>query len=385
MSLRKSGRTSDATTTGMGDASGFVNGVDGLLDGNSHEHAGNCSRLVLAQSQYPQPMPTPSNPLARRQMNRVLLPTNPRANPDGTVDSRDNCVGDENSLLLRNPGENLAEQDNVELLEEMALEAKRESRAIGKHIPPFVQKLNRFLAERKNEHLIRWSEKGDSFIVLDEDEFAKTLIPELFKHSNYASFVRQLNTYGFHKRVRLSDNSMRAGVRKNKNPSEYSNPYFRRGHQNLLGLINKPKGGSKAKKGVENASGDNGSEEEVGTEEVLGQGQGASNTQAGRSFPAGESQPLLKEMTLIGKELNKVRDQQKLVLGAINRLQRNHNDLYSQAVTFQNHHDRHQNSINAMLNFLANVFRKSLEDQGNSQDVSDVISRVITSRYQQAA
>ncbi|KAH6883933.1 hypothetical protein B0T10DRAFT_518465 [Thelonectria olida] len=363
----------------MGDASGFVNGVDRLLDGNSHEHAGNCSRLVPAQSQYPQPVPTPSNPLARRQMNRGLLPTNPRANPDGTVDSRDNCVGDENSLLLRNPGENLAEQDNVELLEEMALKAKRESRAIGKHIPPFVQKLNRFLEERKNERLIRWSEKGDSIIVLDEDEFAKTLIPELFKHNNYASFVRQLNMYGFHKRVRLSDNSMRASERKIKNPSEYSNPYFRRRHPNLLWLINKPKGGSKAK-GIKNASGDNGSEEEVGTEEVLGQGQGASNTQAGRSLPAGESQPLLKEVTLIGKELNKVRDQQKLVLGAINRLQRNHNDLHSQAVTFQNQHDRRQNSINAILSFLANVFRKTLEDQGNSQDVSDVISRVITSR-----
>jgi len=35
--------------------------------------------------------------------------------------------------------------------------------------------------------------------VLDEDEFARRLIPELFKHNKYASFVRQLDMYGFHK------------------------------------------------------------------------------------------------------------------------------------------------------------------------------------------
>lgn len=236
--------------------------------------------------------------------------------------------------------------------------------------------------------MIRWSEKGDSFIVLDEDEFAKTLIPELFKHNNYASFVRQLNMYGFHKCVGLSDNSMRASERKNKSPSEYSNPYFRRGHPNLLWLINKPKSGGKSKKGNKSQDGDGDSEEDGGHEDISTHPGGPSTNTAGRSLPAAgpEPHPLpKKEMALIKEELQKVREQQKLILGAINRLQRNNNDLYNQAIMFQTQHDRHQNSINAILNFLANVFRKTLEDQGNSQNVGDIISSMIANQGQQAS
>ncbi|KAI5793893.1 HSF-type DNA-binding-domain-containing protein [Peziza echinospora] len=48
-------------------------------------------------------------------------------------------------------------------------------------------------------HIVRWSDTGDSFIVLDNTEFTKNVLPRHFKHSNFASFVRQLNKYDFHK------------------------------------------------------------------------------------------------------------------------------------------------------------------------------------------
>ncbi len=231
-----------------------------------------------------------------------------------------------------------------------------------------------FLEEQKNTDLIRWSDKGDSFIVLDEDEFAKTLIPELFKHNNYASFVRQLNMYGFHKRVGLSDNSMKASERKNKSPSEYYNPFFRRGHPNLLWLINKPKSGNKSKKGKKE-DGDADSEEEVGIEDMAGQSFVGPATQHVASSLAGEVVPLQKkDLQAVREQLGELQQKQRAISAAINKLNHDHNNL---STIFQNMHARHETSINAILSFLANVFRKQLEEQGAAQSVTELLASIM--------
>ena len=225
--------------------------------------------------------------------------------------------------------------------------------------------------EDRNTDLIRWSDDGRSFIVLDEDEFAKRLIPELFKHSNYASFVRQLNMYGFHKKVGLSDNSMRASERRNKSPSEYANRFFIRGHPNLLWLINKPKNSNVSLRG----SKDGGRTNEMA---VLG---GSLTDRDGSVGPADggigvvddlpDGLPPPPSMVTSGQDLAELRrqlqqvtEQQRIISDAIARLGREHSQIYQQADAFRAQHDRHENSINAILTFLATVYNRSLDGHG---------------------
>ncbi|KAH8677768.1 hypothetical protein BX600DRAFT_506779 [Xylariales sp. PMI_506] len=332
------------------------------------------------QPPFPQPSAqAPSTALARRGMNNQLVTASRPYNPQ--QDDTWANFGSDSLISPQNGTAPVDEHDNVALLEEKAQKAKRDAQAKRKQIPPFVQKLNSFLEESKNTDLIRWSEKGDSFIVLDEDEFAKTLIPELFKHNNYASFVRQLNMYGFHKKVGLSDNSMKASERKNKSPSEYYNPYFRRGHPNLLWLINKPKSGPAKRKQKRAEDGEVESDDEaIGPpEDTVTQTYIPPSVTPTRALPAPESGPLTKkELAIVRDQMAVLQEQQRAIHDAITRLSREHVQMVTQARQFQEKHNRHENSINAILSFLANVFRKPLEEGGSVRDINDLFSGIIS-------
>lgn len=87
----------------------------------------------------------------------------------------------------------------------------------------FVKKLFQMLEENKHEDVVRWSDAGDSFIVSDTNEFTRQVLPNYFKHSNFSSFVRQLNKYDFHK-VKLSQGvKQRYGL---ENVWEFKHPEF---------------------------------------------------------------------------------------------------------------------------------------------------------------
>lgn len=61
--------------------------------------------------------------------------------------------------------------------------------------PPFLIKTFEIVDDPSTDHVISWGRGGVSFIVWDPKAFSANLLPRFFKHNNFSSFIRQLNTY----------------------------------------------------------------------------------------------------------------------------------------------------------------------------------------------
>lgn len=55
------------------------------------------------------------------------------------------------------------------------------------------------VTDEQSNDVIAWNENGRTFTVWKPDVLESEYLPKTFKHSNFASFVRQLNNYGFRK------------------------------------------------------------------------------------------------------------------------------------------------------------------------------------------
>ncbi|KAK9447709.1 uncharacterized protein V1518DRAFT_420206 [Limtongia smithiae] len=105
--------------------------------------------------------------------------------------------------------------------------------------PAFVMKLWTMVNDPKNATYITWMPDGLSFQVLNREQFEKTVLPKYFKHSNFSSFVRQLNMYGWHKVQDVTAGAMQSG----EETGQFKSPNFIRGREDLLDNIVRNRGG----------------------------------------------------------------------------------------------------------------------------------------------
>ncbi|KAK7891936.1 hypothetical protein WMY93_023899 [Mugilogobius chulae] len=99
------------------------------------------------------------------------------------------------------------------------------------NVPAFLTKLWTLVEDPDTNHLICWSASGTSFHVFDQGRFAKEVLPKYFKHNNMASFVRQLNMYGFRKVVNIEQSGL---VKPERDDTEFQHLYFLQGHEHML-------------------------------------------------------------------------------------------------------------------------------------------------------
>uniref|UniRef100_A0A671PAT9 Heat shock factor protein 1-like n=1 Tax=Sinocyclocheilus anshuiensis TaxID=1608454 RepID=A0A671PAT9_9TELE len=187
----------------------------------------------------------------------------------------------------------------------------------GSNVPAFLTKLWTLVEDPDTDPLICWSPSGNSFHVFDQSRFSKEVLPKYFKHNNMASFVRQLNMYGFRKVVHIEQGGL---VKPEKDDTEFQHPYFIRGQEHLLENI---------KRKVTTVS--NIKHEDLNTE----------------------------EMSKMITDVELIKGKQESMDSKISTLKHENEALWREVATLRQKHAQQQKVVNKLIQFLITLARSN--------------------------
>ncbi|OBZ65652.1 Heat shock factor protein [Grifola frondosa] len=218
------------------------------------------------------------------------------------------------------------------------------SKAARQVVPPFLQKLYEIVNDPRNEELIRWSENGDSFYVLNHEKFAREVLGRWFKHQKFASFVRQLNMYGFHKIPHLQQGVLKSET--DTEPWHFEHPHFHQGQPDLLCLI------QRKKQPVHGVVDDLDIHEAVNAAAPL----------------ATLSPGQVMDINSVVNGIAAIKRHQQAISADLSALKQSNDALWKEAVLARERHAKHQDTINRILKFLAGVFGHTAEPVEKAND-----------------
>ncbi|KAJ7349467.1 HSF-type DNA-binding-domain-containing protein [Mycena albidolilacea] len=194
---------------------------------------------------------------------------------------------------------------------------------VRRKTPAFLNKLSEIVNDPKTDDLIKWSVAGDSFYVYDEKLLSTQVLPYWFKHENYTSFVRQLNTYGFR-----TVQHLQKGVLKSEPGSEYAHfvhPNFRRAQPDLLRDIHR-------------------------NNNSIPDAEDETNERESAALPTANAQ------VLDIHTINTIQRHQATISAEQSELKRNNELLWQEMQAARARQQKQEDTINRIVKFLAGVF-----------------------------
>ncbi|XP_059469810.1 heat shock factor protein isoform X2 [Neocloeon triangulifer] len=182
---------------------------------------------------------------------------------------------------------------------------------VSTNVPAFLAKLWKLVEDTDFDELICWSEAGDSFIIHNQAQFCRELLPLYYKHNNMASFVRQLNMYGFHKKVNVEA----GGLKVDRDEMEFAHPFFVRQQPQLLERIKR---------------------------KIAEPGRGSS-----RSCP--------EALNKVLGDVKQVKGRQESLDGKLGAMKRENEALWRELAVLRQKHLKQQQIVNKLIQFLLTV------------------------------